>query len=182
MKIPDVQTINFNFPIFITKLKLNNDLIDFAKSIKLEDSKQTVVKTTYHYVFDNDEKGIKSNIELSVLVQKNIDFFLKHILEQLNFSSYEMNYCWVQKYEKLNYHDCHIHNANGFSFILYLNCSEKSSDTIFYNVGHPYLTLYNYRIKPKIGKCVVFHGAIPHGVLPNEDTERFIISGNLIMK
>ena len=46
MKIPDVQTINFNFPIFITKLKLNNDLIDFAKSIKLEDSKQTVVKTT----------------------------------------------------------------------------------------------------------------------------------------
>jgi hypothetical protein len=182
MNVTDVQKIDFNFPIFTTKLKLNSDLVNFANSIKLEDSKQTVVQTTYHYAFDKDEEGIKKNVELSILIKKNIDFFLKYILEQLNFSFYEITYCWVQKYNKLNYHDCHIHNADGFSFIIYINCSEKSSDTIFYNVGHPYLTLYNYKIKPEIGKCIVFHGAIPHGVLPNEDNERMIVSGNIIMK
>jgi hypothetical protein len=32
-------------------------------------------------------------------------------------------------------------------------------------------------VKPKIGRCIVFHGA-PHTALPNDD-KRLVVSGNI---
>jgi hypothetical protein len=118
-------------------------------------------------------------IFLLKLIEEIKDYLLK-ILKNLNLNEYKIKKIWVQKYNKNNFHDCHIHNPTEFSFILYVDCTDNSSETIFYNVGYPYFLTGNFRVKPKIGRCVVFHGALPHCALPNKDDKRLIVSGNIL--
>jgi hypothetical protein len=65
---------------------------------------------------------------------------------------------------------------------LYVDCSENSAPTIFYNVGYPYIQHDLVNIHPVIGRLVVFQGAIPHEVPPNTDDKRLVISGNISFK
>ena len=64
------------------------------------------------------------------------------------------------------------------SFIWYIDCTEQSANTIFYNPGFPYCSYFETKIKPEKNKIVFFDSFIPHEVENNNDTKRCIISGN----
>jgi len=164
-----MKTFNFNFPIFIKDLKLNKDYINFVKNKYLK-----------KYEFNKNNFFEEKDNNFSYQTNNEIKFFLLKILKKLNCKQYTIENTWIQKYNINDFHDCHIHNPNSFSFVLYIDCTKNSSETMFYNVGYPYFTIKYYRVKPKIGRCVVFHGAIPHAALPNKDDNRLIVSGNIL--
>ena len=120
--------------------------------------------------FFNDSK----KTELSNEVQP----YLKLVFQKHSSS---LKNIWVQKYNINQFHDLHTHGqGNLLSFIWYINCSEKSSKTVFFNPGYPYFQTHTISIEPEIGKLIIFDGCIPHFVVPNNDNVRTIISGNLI--
>jgi len=163
-----MEVFNFNFPIFVNDLTLSNNYIDVVKN-----------KSLKKYDFNKNNFFDENDIHFSSITNNEIQEQLLEILKKLNYKNYKIENTWIQKYDNNDFHDLHIHNPNGFSFVLYINCTENSGETMFYNVGYPYFTINNFRIKPKIGRCVVFHGAIPHTALPNKDDKRLIVSGNI---
>jgi hypothetical protein len=164
-----MEIINYSFPIFIKDLIISNKYIDLVKNLNL---------TKYEFNENNFFKN-KKNSKFIKNTDNEISLFLLEIKKILNLNNYHFNDIWVQKYSNNDFHDCHIHNPNSFSFIIYIDCADSSSETMFYNVGYPYFFIKSYKIKPKIGRCIVFHGAIPHTALPNKDNKRLIVSGNL---
>jgi hypothetical protein len=164
-----MKIFNFSFPIFVKDLKLSNDYINTVKN-----------KSLTKYEFNKNNFFEKNDDYFSSQTNQEIKNYLLKILKNLNLNEYKIKKIWVQKYNKNNFHDCHIHNPTEFSFILYVDCTDNSSETIFYNVGYPYFLTGNFRVKPKIGRCVVFHGALPHCALPNKDDKRLIVSGNIL--
>ena len=103
--------------------------------------------------------------------------YLKNIFDE---HSLYLDYVWVQKYDLKKFHDLHIHGwGDIFSFVWYINCTDKSSKTVFFNPGYPYLRTHQLEITPKSGKLILFNGCLPHYVLPNDDNKRIVISGNL---
>jgi hypothetical protein len=163
-----MQVFNFNFPIFIKDITLNKNYINIVKNKKLT-----------NFEFNKNNYFKKNNINFINQTSNEIKNFLLEIIKQLNYTKYKIENVWVQKYNDSDFHDCHIHNPNGFSFIIYIDCTDSSSETMFYNVGYPYFTIETFKIKPKIGRSIVFHGAIPHTALPNKDDKRLIVSGNI---
>ena len=163
-----MKVFSFNFPIFIKDLTLNNDYIDNVKN-----------KSLKKYDFNKNNFFEGNDVNFSFETNNQIQSFLLEIIKQSKLKEYRIKNTWVQKYDNNDFHDCHIHNPNEFSFILYVDCTDNSTETMFYNVGYPYFSINNYKIKPKIGRCVVFHGAIPHTALPNKDDKRLIVSGNI---
>jgi len=164
-----MKILNFNFPIFVKDLNLNNNYIDIVKN-----------KSLKKYDFNKNNFFDKNDELFSIQTNNQLKDYLLEILKQLNCKEYKIQNTWIQKYNNNDFHDCHIHSPNSFSFVLYIDCTEDSSETMFYNVGYPYFFTQSYKIKPQIGRCVVFHGAIPHTALPNKDDKRLIVSGNII--
>ena len=163
-----MEIFNFNFPIFVKDLELKNTYIEIVKN-----------KSLKKYNFNKNNFFDKNDINFSFQTNDQIQEYLLEILKTLNCKEYKIENTWIQKYDNNDFHDCHIHNPNGFSFVLYIDCTDNSSESMFYNVGYPYFSINNFKIKPKIGRCVVFHGAIPHTALPNKDDKRLIVSGNI---
>ena len=164
-----MEVFNFTFPIFVKDLILNNDYINIVKN-----------KSLKNFEFNKNNYFEENDVYFSFQTNNQIKDYLLEILKQLNCKEYKIENTWIQKYNNNNFHDCHIHNTKGFSFIIYIDCTEDSSETLFYNVGYPYVSTKTHRVKPKAGRCVVFHGAIPHTALPNKDDKRLIVSGNII--
>jgi hypothetical protein len=164
-----MQILNFNFPIFVKDLNLNNIYIDIVKN-----------KLLKKYDFNKNNFFDKNDELFSIQTNNELKNYLLEIVKQLNCKEYKIQNTWIQKYNNNDFHDCHIHSPSSFSFVLYIDCTEDSSETMFYNVGYPYFFTQSYKIKPQIGRCVVFHGAIPHTALPNKDDKRLIVSGNII--
>lgn len=169
-----MEIFNFNFSIFVKDLILDNHYINIVKNKSLK---------TYEFNKSNyfDENDNNFSLKTSEQLKNYLIEVLKELnhKEKLNYKECRIENTWIQKYNNNDFHDCHIHNATGFSFILFIDCTENSSETLFYNVGYPYFSIKNYRVKPKIGRCIVFHGAIPHTALPNKDEKRLIVSGNI---
>lgn len=163
-----MEIFNFNFPIFVNDLTLSNNYIDVVKN-----------KSLKNFEFNQNNFFEENDVYFSFQTNNEIQTYLLEIVKHLNCKEYRIEKTWIQKYNINNFHDCHIHNPKEFSFIIYINCSEDSSETMFYNVGYPYVSTDTYRVKPKAGRCVVFHGAIPHTALPNKDDKRLIVSGNI---
>jgi len=163
-----MEVFNFTFPIFVKDLMLNNDYINIVKN-----------KSLKNFEFNQNNYFEKNDVYFSFQTNNQIKDYLLEILKQLDCKEYKIVDIWIQKYGNNNFHDCHIHNTDGFSFIIYIDCTKNSSETLFYNVGYPYFLTKTYRVKPKKGRCVVFHGAIPHTGLPNKDDKRLIVSGNI---
>ena len=163
-----MEIFNFTFPIFVKDLKLSKDYIDFVKN-----------KLLKIYEFNKNNFFDENDVYFSFQTNEQIKKYLMEIIKELNCKEYKIENIWIQKYDNNDFHDCHIHNSKLFSFIIYIDCSENSSETLFYNVGYPYVSVKKYRVKPKTGRCVVFHGAIPHTALPNKDNKRLIVSGNI---
>jgi hypothetical protein len=163
-----MEIFNFNFPIFVKDLKLDNDYINIVKN-----------KSLKTYEFNKNNYFEENDTDFSFKTNEQIKNYLIEIIKELNCKECRIENTWIQKYNNNNFHDCHVHHTRGFSFILYIDCTKDSSETLFYNVGYPYVSTKTYRVKPKIGRCVVFHGAIPHTALPNKDKKRLIVSGNI---
>ena len=164
-----MEIINYSFPIFVKDLIISNEYIFLVKNIKL--NKFEFNKNNFFEKNDNNNFIQNTNNEMNL--------FLLEIKKILNLNNYCFEDIWIQKYDNNDFHDCHIHNPNTFSFIIYIDCTDDSSETMFYNVGYPYFFIKSYKVKPKIGRCIVFHGAIPHTALPNKDDKRLIVSGNI---
>lgn len=107
-----------------------------------------------------------------------INFFKKDLNK--DFDKMGLMNIWCQKYTNNSRHPLHVHHENNtyVSFIWYINCTDKSSDTMFYNPGYPHCNYFEKAIKPEKNKIVFFDAFIPHEVLQNEDEARCVLSGN----
>jgi len=104
-----------------------------------------------------------------------VDDKLKYIFKENNCRLFDT---WIQSYQDNQFHDLHLHPESFMSFVWYIDCTDKSSETIFYNPGYPYIERNKLHIKPEKGKLILFDSALPHHVLPNKDSQRLVISGN----
>ena len=123
------------------------------------------------------------------LTEQLVSFFFpvqmfSDIAGKLNYKTYEATKMWIQHYNPGDTHAVHVHGTHrhDWSFLCYISCSENSSDTTFYNPGFPYIDNQRVKVKPKAGRVCLFNGGLPHEVLPNNDTTRMIISGNLVFR
>jgi hypothetical protein len=152
---------------FVYSIKEYDTLIDKSFEEYIEKYPVQNYEINNNSYFNNEDK---------ILINKTNEY-LSNIFKQNNLI---LENVWVQKYNYNQFHDLHIHGENVYSFVWYINCSEKSSKTIFYNPGYPYFKSHNeIEIKPKNGKLILFNGLIPHCVVNNEDNIRSVISGNL---
>jgi hypothetical protein len=167
-----MKQYNFVFSVFDETLNISNDFVKKIKKIKLK-----------HHSFNKSSFYIKEKKEendLKILIIDEIGDYFNKILKILKYSKFTLIDSWIQKYDgKGNYHDCHIHDARLYSFVLYVDCSKNSSKTVFYNPCYPYVSVSTLEIKPEKGRCIFFNGAIPHTALPNFDKKRLIVSGNI---
>lgn len=114
----------------------------------------------------------------------NLNFHeLKKIVNHKLDKIFKENNCylfdaWIQSYNNNQFHDLHLHPESFMSFVWYIDCTDISSETIFFNPGYPYIEKNKLSVKPEKGKLILFDSALPHHALPNKDNQRLIISGN----
>jgi|SRR6056300_1151011 hypothetical protein len=171
--MPDkkITQIDFIESLWYHDLEVNDDLKEYVSKIKL--TKIDHVKTNF-YQQEQDEK-------LNELILKQVEPFFKEVGTKLKKTGMSVLKVWIQQYEENNYHPVHVHEPHhdSFSFIFYLNCTETSACTVFYSPGYPYVDHTTFKLEPKVGRCVLFPGALPHEAMPNTDKERLIVSGNI---
>ena len=166
-----ITQIDFIESLWYKDLEVNGDLKTYVSNLELD--KIDHVKTNF-YKTEPDKKLID-------LTMKQVEPFFKEIGSKLEKSGMSVLKVWVQKYEDNNYHPVHVHEPHhdSFSFIFYLDCTETSACTVFYSPGYPYVDHTTFKLEPKIGRCVLFPGALPHEAMPNTDKARLIVSGNI---
>ena len=149
------------------------DTLDFVNkySFKKED-----MLTTYY-----DTKNILSDVNLANFtnhINQCLNIYTKQILEKNN---YEITRSWIQCYAEGHYHGLHTHGReiNEHSIIYYLQCSDLSATTTFFQPGHPYCEGPEINITPSQNKIVMFPSFVPHEVKPNKDKNRIIFSANI---
>jgi len=165
---------------FVTKVYESQIIFDRNKLMSLLDNesmeKYPYLKTTYF-----KEKNILLKNEFKFLLD-SCQKFHGEVAKQNNYISWKVITSWVQRYDKGDFHDTHIHIPleNHWNFVFYLDCNENSSNMVILEPGYPYVN-GNKRIivKPKIGGCVSFPGHMPHFVEPNISDKRIILSSNL---
>ena len=163
-----IKTLKFEQKIFLTKINLVKENIEMFKKMKLlkyERNFNNFFKKTYE---DENKKS-----DIYNLIQEPIEKIIK--------TKFALHEWWVQKYVKGNYHEMHTHGADPFrrSFILYVDCTKKSSAVNFYGPGHPLIHTDPIQVKPVKGMLILFPSFLPHEVLNNNDDERLILSGNI---
>ena len=124
----------------------------------------------------------------SFSLSPNINTTLKNIIEnKLSFIfkklKLQLQNCWVQKYNKYDYHSMHthFHTQNDYSFIWYIEGESNSASTKFFDVGYPLIntgSVLEFNFKP--GMVLLFPGFLPHEVPINKSNNRLVVSGNLI--
>ena len=166
-----ITQIDFTESLFFQDLEVSKELEEYVRSISLTSIDH--VKTSF-YGDQQDEKLIE-------LVMKIVEPFFIEVGKKLNNKGMQILKMWVQKYEKNNYHPIHVHETHHFSysFVFYIDCTDTSACTVFYTPGYPYVDHTTFKLEPKKGRCVIFPGAMPHEAMPNSDTSRLIVSGNI---
>tara|TARA_B100000131_G_scaffold31686_1_gene29492 strand:+ start:168 stop:707 length:540 start_codon:yes stop_codon:yes gene_type:complete len=79
---------------------------------------------------------------------------------------------WGVLYNEGDYTTPHQHAPSLYSFTYYVNAPKGSSPLVFTTSGK--------KIKPEVGKVVLFESRLVHHVPPNKCFERCAISGNFI--
>lgn len=166
-----------------------NDFVTSFYEIDLDFNNQNIIKYIENYSFE--KRDIKTTFfdnnkildderltDLKELINYHCAVFAEKVLLKNNFNIKES---WFQYYDNNNYHPTHIHGVEeqNYSLIFYVQCSESSSNTVFFNPGYPYVPEQKIIIKPKQSKLIFFPGYIPHCVEPNKDNERLILSANV---
>lgn len=163
---------NFNQKILHTNILLSKELKDVINSIKLE-----------NYKINNNnffKKDSSDEIKGKFIFSKLDNYFLK-LCKYLKYKKYEVIDWWVQSYKEGQYHDLHTHGSDmdKYSFVLYFETTDNSSNITFYGPGYPLLTFNGISFKPKTGLLILFPCYLPHIVETNKDNKRLILSGNL---
>ena len=166
---------NFNKVMFTQHVYI--DQIDLPKKIINKIKKTKLTKNKYQH----NNLEVNNSKDLIKIIDPYFKDTLFKIMSDINCDDYKFNFTWIQKYKQGHYHNVHTHDLGkyDYSFVLYLDCSDKSEPTLFYNVGYPYVNTDTLSVKPVIGRLVIFAGCLPHEVPPNQDDKRLIISGNL---
>jgi hypothetical protein len=157
--------------LFWQDLEVSQELDAYVRSLRMD---QIDHVTTSFYQSEMD-------VRLAELTMRCVEDFFIAVGKRLSKTGLHVLKMWVQKYDKFNYHPIHVHapDAFNYSFVFYLDCTDNSAPTMFYNLGYPYVDHTNFKIQPKKGRCVLFPGAMPHEALPNQDDKRLIVSGNI---
>jgi len=150
----------------------NKSTIEFVSTNKFVDEGNL---TTYYNTPNVLED--KKLIDLKNHVYQFIEIFTKQIMNRKSFS---IDGSWLQAYRESDFHSLHTHNLNlnDFSLIFYIQCTEESSSTVFFNLGYPYINSPSIEVKAEKSKFVIFPGGLPHSVPPNKDKERIVFSCN----
>lgn len=158
--------------MFHQDLQVSQELFDYATSYDME--RIDHVETSFYKK--------EMDIRLAELTMKCVEDFFIEVGKKLGKSSLQLLKVWVQRYEEYSHHAIHIHapDAFNYSFVFYVDCTEKSAGTMFYSVGYPYVDHTNFSVECVRGRCVLFPGAMPHEALPNRDNKRLIVSGNIV--
>lgn len=157
------------FPLLTYEVPVTKNFLSKVKKIKLKKDKDVEIS----YFMEKQSQTILKDVENHL--QQSINSFSKYINKEVHMFN-----VWVQKYNQYQYHDMHVHTPNSdFSFIYYVDCTEDSGKTIFFNPGHPYVTTHKITVKPVKNRLVIFSALLPHYVEPNKDTKRLVVSGNL---
>jgi hypothetical protein len=170
-KLKNFYINNFTQSIYSKKIEISKEMIDILNSIKLEQKDNNL--TSYH---------IKNNINDSEKIFSYLNNEFLYLSKILKVKNFVIKKWWVQKYNKGDWHILHTHGTlkNSLSFVLYLDCSEDSSEIVFFGPGYPLIEYEPISFKPEKGLLIIFPSHLPHAVLPNQDYKRFILSGNMI--
>ena len=164
----------------MTKVYESQISFDYERLILLLD-KEDMEKLPYMKTTFFKEKNILLKSKFKFLLDSCQKFY-EGVARDNNYTSWNIVESWVQRYDRGDFHNTHIHStwADHWNFVFYLDCKEDSSNMIVLEPGYPYVN-DNKRItiKPKIGGCVAFPGHIPHFVEPNTSDRRIILSSNL---
>jgi hypothetical protein len=153
------------------KVTLLEYSIPFEKEFYLFIKNYSLKKFVYNSNSYFDDLNVKEKLKVKIN---------KYIIDIANEHRATLCSAWIQKYSKNQFHEVHTHGSGDFlSFVWYIDCTKNSSKTIFHNQGYPYVDTHGVEITPEKNKLILFDGTIPHYVLPNKDTRRLIISGNL---
>ena len=79
--------------------------------------------------------------------------------------------CWIARYNKGEYAQCHHHRPHTWSWVYFVNCPKGSSPLVFPTSGK--------RIKPEAGKVVIFDAQLLHEVPKNRCDNRIVCAGNV---
>jgi len=160
--------------IYESYLEADPKLIEFVHKLNYKKEQMLTSFDPFNLKSDQEFKNLFLSLYkdwVVILLRKNLN---------KEFKELQLLSIWCQKYEEGSTHGIHIHheNTNYISFLWYIDCSEKSSSTVFYNPGHPYCSYFEKKMKPEKNKIVFFDSYIPHEVLENNDTKRCVVSGN----
>lgn len=167
----EIQRYDFVESVFYQDLEVSPELYAYVCSYPVD--KIDHAATSFHHAPDQ---------QLYSLTLACVDPFFISVGKQLKKSGMSVLKMWVQKYERGNYHPVHVHatDRHHYSFVFYVECTENSACTVFYNLGFPYVDHDALKITPVKGRCVLFPGAMPHEAMPNNDDRRLIVSGNIV--
>jgi len=161
----------FSYYLIEEYIEIKKDVLKKIKQVSLKKDKHNpeMNLNSYYEAMDNTDK--------SIVFKEFINKQLKDIFEKHNL---KLKNCWVQKYLKNSYHSLHVHDSDEKSFVWFIEGNEKSSPTVFYDVGFPYINT-NQSISFKFipGTLLIFPGFLPHEVRPNKNNNRLIVSGNV---
>ena len=158
--------------LFYQDLDVSAELYDYVNAFAGD--KIDHVETSF-YKSRPDERLIKLTMEC-------VEPFFIEAGNRLNKTGLHVLKMWIQKYQPYSYHPIHTHalDAHNYSFVFYVDCTGQSGCTMFYSVGYPYVDHTNFKVQPVRGRCVLFPGAMPHEAMPNQDSTRVIVSGNIL--
>jgi|TARA_R100001460_G_scaffold4304_5_gene12300 hypothetical protein len=161
----------FSYYLIEEYIEIKKDVLKKIKQVSLKKDKHNpeMNLNSYYEAMDNTDE--------SIVFKEFINKQLKDIFEKHNL---KLKNCWVQKYLKNSYHSLHVHDSDEKSFVWFIEGNEKSSPTVFYDVGFPYINT-NQSISFKFipGTLLIFPGFLPHEVRPNKNNNRLIVSGNV---
>ena len=161
----------FSYYLIEEYIEIKKDVLKKIKQVSLKKDKHNpeMNLNSYYETMDNTDE--------SLVFKEFINKQLKDIFERHNL---KLKNCWVQKYLKNSYHSLHVHDSDEKSFVWFIEGNEKSSPTVFYDVGFPYInTGQSISFKFIPGTLLIFPGFLPHEVRPNKNNNRLIVSGNV---
>ena len=157
---------SFVYTVFENFVSVDLKTIEIIKKIKLNESKE-----------NKNSFSLSPNINMTLkkIVESKLDFIFKEL-------KLKLQNCWVQKYNKYDYHSMHTHfnTQHDYSFIWYIEGKSNSASTKFFDVGYPLIntgSVLEFNFKP--GTVLLFPGFLPHEVPINKSNNRLIVSGNL---
>ena len=140
-----MKTEQFITAFHIEDLEPNQALENYCKEKNLQDLKE------HHSSFFEENQE-----QLAKLLVPVVKGFWTEVGTMHGYTAFRLKHIWIQHYNEGHSHRVHIHSPlkNEWSFVYYVDCDEKSAETVFYNFGYPYIDHHHFKVKPKKGRLV----------------------------